>query len=283
MSKKIALLHPGNMGVSVGRCATQAGHHVAWVSEGRSEKTIERACSAGFRMHETLDKLLGDSEIVMSVCPPSAAISTAMEVADFGFSGVYLDANAISPETTLEIAKIIHRCGAKYVDGGIIGPPADEENTTRLYLSGPRCEAIQSCFDGTNLEAIVIDESPSAASALKMCYAGWTKGSAALLLSIAALAKSENVGDALRDEWDRSIPGLRARLESSASANVEKAWRFVGEMNEISDAFSANQLPSEFHRGAAAIYERLAQYKNANHVPSLDEILRTLLDPNELT
>jgi 3-hydroxyisobutyrate dehydrogenase-like beta-hydroxyacid dehydrogenase len=277
-NKSIALLHPGNMGVSIGSCAMRAGHQVGWVAAGRSAETTARANAAEFRGYTTLKELLLASEIVLSVCPPAAALDTATEVAALGYSGIYLDANAISPQSAVHVAETVQASGATYIDGGIIGPPAMKPNTTRLYLSGLQCNEIKACFTDTNVEAITIGRSLSAASALKMCYAGWTKGSAALLLSIAALAEAENVGPVLREEWRRSIPALSDRLESNANANAEKAWRFVGEMNEIADTFEANQLPGEFHRGAAAIYARLAQYKNVDEIPSLDAILRALLD-----
>jgi 3-hydroxyisobutyrate dehydrogenase-like beta-hydroxyacid dehydrogenase len=261
MSKQIALLHPGEMGVTVGVCAKTAGHEVGWVASGRSEATRRRADTAGLVAFPSLDGLLDSSDMVISICPPSAAKTTAAMVAELGYHGLYVDANAISPRTAATVAKTVAATGATYVDGGIIGPPAREAGRTRLYLSGARAADVAACFSGTRLQAIDIGESPSAASALKMCYAAWTKGSAALLLAVGALARAEHVESALRAEWARSLPDLARRLETSAAGNAAKAWRFEGEMHEIADTFEANALPGDFHRAAAETFALLNEYK----------------------
>ena len=125
-------------------------------------------------------------------------------------------------------------------------------------------------------------KSQTSASALKICYAAWTKGSAALLLAVGALAQAENVADALHSEWAQSLPDLSARLENVAKGNAPKAWRFENEMHEIADTFEANELPSAFHRAAAVTYALLSEYKGAAPPPSLDEVLRTMLGDTDI-
>ena len=120
--------------------------------------------------------------------------------------------------------------------------------------------------------------SKTAASALKMCYAAWTKGSAALLLSVAALAASEDVTTKLYEEWALSIPDLAARVNATAAGNAPKAWRFEGEMHEIAKTYSANSLPAEFHHAAAAIFSTLSEFKDCSPAPSLDKVIRALID-----
>jgi 3-hydroxyisobutyrate dehydrogenase-like beta-hydroxyacid dehydrogenase len=277
MADQIALLHPGEMGVTVGACALAAGSNVAWAAYGRSEATRARATKAKFIAYGTVGELLSDSTVVLSLCPPGSAASTATQVAATGFNGVYVDANAVSPTTAAAIASIVEGAGATYVDGGIVGPPALEAGTTRLYLSGAKAACAVDLFTPSALEAINIGDSNTAASALKMCYAAWTKGSAALLLAVAALAQAENVAEPLRTEWTRSIPDLNRRLETTAKRNAGKAWRFEGEMHEIAETFTVNGLPSGFHRAAAETYALLSRYKDAEDPPALDDVLKTML------
>ncbi len=281
MADQIALLHPGEMGVTIGACLLAGGVGVGWTSIERSEATHRRASAAGFKTYDTLEKLLTESAVVVSVCPPAAAVNTAKEVAATQFNGIYLDANAISPNTAIAISEVVEAAGASYVDGGIIGPPALRQGTTRLYLSGARVSNIIELFNYGALEAIDIGGSQTAASALKMCYAAWSKGSAALLLSVGALAKAANVTDALHDEWALSIPDLSSRLQRTAQRNAAKAWRFEGEMHEIAAMSKAHSLPHDFFSAAAETYALLSSYKGVDVPPELDEVLRTMLDSRE--
>jgi 3-hydroxyisobutyrate dehydrogenase-like beta-hydroxyacid dehydrogenase len=165
---------------------------------------------------------------------------------------VYVDANAVSPDTAREIAARVTR----FVDGGIVGPPPREPGTTRLYLSGPEADAVAELFSGSVLEARVLSAEPGAASALKMAYAAWTKGGAALLLASFAAAEANGVGEALLAEWRVSIPEVEGRLGSAARSALTKGWRWVGEMEEIARTFAAAELPSGFHEAAAEVYRR---------------------------
>ncbi len=277
MTEQIALLHPGEMGVTVGTCLLTSGTNVAWVPHDRSEATRRRANHAGFTAYDSLEKLLKECTVVISVCPPAAAVSTAVKVAATDFNGVYVDANAVSPNTATRISAIVEATGASYVDGSLIGPPAYRHGTTRLYLSGVKVREILELFLGSAIEAIDIGESLTAASALKMCYAAWTKGSSALLISIGALAKAANVDKALHTEWNRSIPDLNSRLENASNRNSVKAWRFEGEMREIADTFKAHGLTDGFFHAAAQTYGLLSKYKDTNQTPELDDVLHALL------
>lgn len=277
-SLRLGLLHPGEMGASVGAAARQAGARVGWVSDRRSGESRRRAAQAGLEDLSSLEELAARCELILSVCPPDAAVALAESVAATGFRGIYLDANAVSTQTAHAIAAIIDNCGARFVDGGIIGPPAHKPGTTRLYLSGAEAPAVANVFNGSALEAIAMDTRPGAASALKMCYAAWTKGSAAMLTGIRALALAEGVEATLLEEWGLSQPGLEARSCAAARNNAFKAWRFAGEMGEIAATFEASELPGGFHRAAAEIYGRLSTYKNCDPAPELGELMETILD-----
>jgi 3-hydroxyisobutyrate dehydrogenase-like beta-hydroxyacid dehydrogenase len=272
----IGVLHPGDMGATVGASARAGGSRVLWASEERSPQTRERAAAAGLEDAKTLASLCAASGVILSVCPPHSALDLARAVAAQGFSGVYVDANAVSPRTAREIGRIIERAGATFVDGGIIGPPARARGTTRLYLSGEQAGRIARLFAQGPLEAIAMDGGPGAASALKMAYAAYTKGTAALLVSIRALAIQAGVDQALLDEWALSQKDLGARSERAAGETARKAWRFTGEMAEIAATFDDAGLPDGFFRAAAEIYESLAGYKDAPSMPSVAEVAKAL-------
>jgi 3-hydroxyisobutyrate dehydrogenase-like beta-hydroxyacid dehydrogenase len=246
----IGLLHPGEMGAAVGTCLAGAGHQVLWDPEGRSAATKERAEAAGLT-GVALAGIIARSDVIISVCPPHAALDVARLVT--GFRGLYLDANAVSPGTARQVAAIAEAGGASYVDGGIVGPPPLAPGHTRLYLSGPRAAEVQALFGGTDVDARIVPP-PGTASAVKMAYASWTKGSAALLLATRALARAEGVESVLLEEWGLSQPGLEKRWEGAAGSAAAKGWRWVAEMEEIAETMAAAGLPEGFHQAAAEIY-----------------------------
>ncbi|MCP5151070.1 MAG: NAD(P)-dependent oxidoreductase [Ectothiorhodospiraceae bacterium] len=270
----VGLLNPGAMGSSVG-AAMRANATVLWASAGRGERTVSRARDAGLEDAGTLAELVARSEVVVSVCPPEAALALAREVAAAGPRGVYVDANAVSPQTARAVGEVVTAAGASFVDGGIIGPPAHRPGTTRLYLCGADAPRVAALFAGSPMDARVIEGGPGAASALKMTYAAWTKGSDALILAIRALAAAEGIEDALVEEWNLSQTALPAKVERAAASQSPKAWRFVGEMEEIADTFANAGLPDGFHRGAADLYRRLAGFKDADP-PSLEAAIRAI-------
>jgi 3-hydroxyisobutyrate dehydrogenase-like beta-hydroxyacid dehydrogenase len=259
---QIGLLHPGEMGSAVAGCLVTAGYPVLWASAGRGPASTARAEAAGLRDAGTVAALARQSDIIVSICPPHAALEVAQSVAGPagpagpGFGGVFLDANAVSPGTAGEVARIVEAGGACYVDGGIIGPPPSAPGRTRLYLSGSRAAEVRDLFTGTALDARIIDGGVAAASALKMAYAGWTKGTAALILAVRGLARATGVEDVLLAEWQESQPELATRSQAAASSAASKGWRWVGEMEEIAASMAAAGLPAGFHEAAAEIFRR---------------------------
>jgi 3-hydroxyisobutyrate dehydrogenase-like beta-hydroxyacid dehydrogenase len=240
----VGLLHPGEMGAAVGAVLRGQGVRVVWASEGRSEETRARAEAAGL---EDAGKVVevARSDVVFSICPPHAALEVARSAE---FAGVYVDANAVSPATAREVAEAV----GEFVDGGIVGSPPHEPGRARLYLSGDRASEVAELFAGSALDARVV----SNASAVKMAYAAWTKGTAAMLLAIRELARREGVEDTLLAEWDLSVPELRERYERARRSAEAKGWRWVGEMEEIAATFEAAGLPGGFHEAAAEVFRR---------------------------
>ena len=249
----VGLLHPGEMGAAVGGALRERGIEVLWASAGRSAATAERAQAAGLQDAADVGEVCRRCEILLSICPPHAALAVAREAT--GFTGIYVDANAIAPDTARAVAEVQPRL----VDGGIVGPPPTDPGTTRLYLSGAEAAEVAALFAGTNLDARVISGEVGAASALKAAYAGWTKGSAALLLTMRELARAEGVEDALLEEWRLSIPELERRLDGAERSARRKGWRWVGEMEEIAHSMAAHDLPTGFHEAAAEVFRRTAE------------------------
>jgi 3-hydroxyisobutyrate dehydrogenase-like beta-hydroxyacid dehydrogenase len=274
---KLGILHPGNMGISLAASAQKGGCEVYWASEGRSPRTRERA--ERFSLHDagTLAELCKACSLIISVCPPHAAEDVAEQVLDRGFAGLYLDANAISPMRVMRISEKMTMAGVAFVDGGIVGGPAWEPGQTWLYLSGEQAQAVADCFSAGPLETTAIGEEIGKASALKMCYAAWTKGSTALLCAILATAEALGVWEELQRQWARDWPGFDEQAVGRVRRVTSKAWRFAGEMEEISATFEEAGLPAGFHAAAAELYRRIAHLKDAAETPALEDVLASLI------
>jgi 3-hydroxyisobutyrate dehydrogenase-like beta-hydroxyacid dehydrogenase len=254
----VGLLHPGEMGAAVGGSLVSIGHEVLWDPAGRSRATTGRALAAELT-GGTFDRLAAKSSVILSICPPHAALDVAHQVAAAGYTGYYVDANAISVATAEQVAAIVTAVGAAYVDGGIIGPPPEVAGHTRLYLSGPHAAQIRPLFNRSRLDARIVEGPLYAASSVKMAYAAWTKGSSALLLAARALARATGVERTLLAEWQLSQPHLIGQSERAAGAAAARGWRWVGEMEEIAASMNAAGLPDGFHEAAAELYDRAAR------------------------
>lgn len=244
---RVGLLHPGDMGAAVGALLTARGHDVLWQPDGRSKATAARAREAGLTAVDDF----GDAELILSICPPHAALEVARSLA--GTSALVLDANAVSPATARAIGATFD---GRWVDGGIVGPPPRHAGTTRLFMAGEHTQRAVELFAGTALQTIVLDGPLVAASALKMTYAAWSKGTAALILAIRATARAAGVEEEMLAEWERSQPDLSSRSEEAARAAGKKGWRWVAEMEEIAATFAENGLPAGFHEAAAEVFRQ---------------------------
>ena len=274
---KIGILHPGEMGISIAAAAINNGHEVYWASDGRSEKTQSRA-----RKHQLLEvnsllQLCQICEIILSVCPPHAAEDVARAVIEADFKGLYLDANAISPQRAININNLMEINGIHFVDGGIIGGPAWTAKSTWLYLSGDYANGIASLFLKGPLETKIIGNEIGKASALKMCYAAYSKGTTALLAAILGTAETLGVREILYDQWDRDDQGFSNKVNQRVTRVTAKAWRFEGEMREIASTLREAGLPDGFHESAAEIYYRMAGFKNSMTIPSIQEVTKCLI------
>lgn len=275
----IGLLHPGAMGASLGAALVDRGHQVVWAAQHRSRATRTRAQRVGLVDVGTLAALVERSDTILSVCPPAEALTVAHSIAALGFTGVYLDANAVAPATARAVAATVGEAGAAPLDGGIIGPPAGPDGLTVLYLSGDRgrSDAVAQLFAGGPLRTVHVGDSIGAASAVKIGFAAWTKGTSALLLAVRAFAEAEGVVDGVDHAWSTLTPELIDRLPATAAGTGPKAWRFVGEMREIATAFGAAGLPSGFHTAAAEVYAALADLRDHDRV-EIAQVVQRLLE-----
>ncbi|SRR5579875_105123 len=276
----IGIVSAGSMGSAIGKTLAAKGTRVVVALEQRSRQTADRAARAGLVDVGTVTELVGQSDLVLSIVPPARAAEVAQHLADAmaetGHHPVVLDANAISPARAKLIARTIEESGGQYLDGGIIGGPPRDMGRTDLFVSGPHAGAVVE--DLTTNELVVTDlgEDPTAASTLKMCHAAWTKCSSALLITVRSAACRYGVDSALCDLWAQTQPDLLARSEGEGRV-ADRAWRWVDEMLEIANTLDDAELPDGAALAAAAVYERLAGFKDVPSAPSLDAVVAAVL------
>jgi 3-hydroxyisobutyrate dehydrogenase-like beta-hydroxyacid dehydrogenase len=269
----VGVLHPGEMGGVAALTLQNAGHRVYWVAEGRSAHSRRRAgelglCDAGSLAH--FCEMCSD---VVSVCPPEFADDVADGVLQRGFRGLYIDANAISPERAERMARRMTEAGAEFVDASIIGLATRASGRVWIYFSGAQARRAAELFGAAGpMQPEAIGERIGQASALKMCYAGFSKGTRALLCAVVAAAEGLGVRDLLKKQWARSDREL-IEAEKTIARVAAKAWRFAPEMDEIASTFEAAGVGGDFHRAAAKLYAQMEPFKDAES-PDIEEILR---------
>lgn len=277
MSLVTGILHPGEMGAYVAASARATLGKVYWCAEGRSHATRARAEQQQLSALPSLAEFCTTCELIIGVCPPHAARTQAEALCEAGFKGLYLEANAIAPQTVRELAALLEANGIGCVDGGIVGLPTGQPNSTTLFLCGPRAGEVAACFTAGPLATRVLDGPLGAASALKLSYAAWNKGSTALLATVLAMAEANGVREALEQQWEEHEPGFTARGSKRVSGVARKAWRFGPEMREIATLLQDSKLPPELFLGAAGLYERLEDYKDVATPPPLSDLLQKVL------
>ncbi len=278
MSESIGIISPGNMGVSIAASAIHNGHHVYWASEGRSADTRQRAEEHGLIDVETTQELCRVCSIMLSVVPPSAAEAVAGEVVAQKFAGTFADLNAISPQRAQRIGQRLEGNGIAFVDGGIVGPPAWNPGTTWLCLSGRDAGTIAACFTDGPAQTDILGERIGDGSALKMCYGAYTKGLTALIAGVLGTAGNWGVRESLLRRWADDGSGLDRSAAPRVARITDRAWRWVGEMEEIAATFAGADMPRGFHEAAGEIYERLAQFKDEPR-PDVEAVLEAIEKP----
>jgi 3-hydroxyisobutyrate dehydrogenase-like beta-hydroxyacid dehydrogenase len=260
MQPIVAVIAPGMMGSAVARCLTSNGLEVRTLLQGRGPDTLARAKDAG--MTGTYEAEVAGADFILSILPPGDAQSLAERLAPAlraaAKKPIYVDCNAVNPATVLRIARTIEEAGATFVDGGIIGgPPAPGSKGTKIYVSGPAASRVAE-LEKYGLEIRLQAGPIGAASAMKMSYAGITKGFTALGAAMMLAATRAGTADALRAELSASQPALHGWLTRAMPKMYSKAYRWVAEMEEISGFVGEDPAAAQFFQAAARLYERIA-------------------------
>ncbi len=264
----VAIVAQGAMGAGVGARLVERGLRVVTSITGRSEASANRATAAG--MIAVSDAECAQADFFLSICPPSDALALAQKMAALiapnGKKPIYIDCNAVSPPTKVDIGNVILKSGAPFIDVGIIGLPPKEGRSPYLHASGPAAAKF-GAFNDYGINVNVINGPIGAASALKMSYAGITKGITALGSMMMLAATRAGVADMLRGELDRSHPAFIANFQRAVPDMFDKAYRFVGEMEEIADFAGEDKQARQMYEAIAGFYTRIA----ADHAGAHEE------------
>ena len=259
-NKTIGLISPGDMGHVVGGVLTAKGHRVLTVLTGRSDLSRERAARAGMQDVGSLENLVAESEVILSIMPPENALmfarDTVAAMAAVGEMPVFVDCNAISPATTRAIDALLETVGAPFLKIGIIGPPPRPGVETRFYASGPGLKQIEF-LDGNGISFRPMGDDIMRAAAIKMCYAGLTKGKMTLHTAVLLAGEMLGVGDELQAELASSQQADWELMTARVPFYACDAGRWAGEMDEISQTFGSVGVTPNLHRGAAEVFRFL--------------------------
>jgi L-threonate 2-dehydrogenase len=278
----VAIIAQGMMGAGVGRRLHESGAKVRTLLTGRSSKSAGRARAAGMEPADDEYALLSGADFFLSILPPSDAEALAQQLArtlkGLDKKPVYVDCNAVSPQTAIRIGAAVAPSGADFVDAGIIGGPPRPGYSPTIYASGPKASQTAVLRDW-GIDWRVIDGAVGAASALKMSYAGITKGTTAIACAMLWGAARFGCGEALIAELTESQPEMLARMRSGIPRMYDKAYRWVAEMQEISDFLEQNPASRDIYAAVARLYGDIATAYDEkapgadNAVKMLDRVL----------
>ena len=279
--KTIAIQSPGDMGHAVGKVLRENGFDVITCLTGRSQRTIDLAREGNFRIVETMDVLVDEADLILSIMVPGRARELAKEVSESlnrtGATTYFADCNAVSPDTAREISKTINSSGGTFIDGGIIGTAPTKGDTPRFYVSGPDAEVVTE-LDGKGIIVKVVGPDVGQASGIKMCYAALTKGTNTLQVALLTAAQKMGLTEQLKEEFEFSQQGALAAMESGISRLPANAHRWIGEMEEISSTFASLGVTPYFHMGAADVYKLLNETPFAEETPETIDKNRSTWD-----
>ena len=260
--QNIGVVSPGDMGQGVAMTLKAGGFTVHTALEGRSARTRALALEADLNDCGSMQNVIQTCDVVLSILNPAAAVENAQAAAAAmkatGKRCLFVDCNAVAPQTAQEIDAIIRAAGGDCVDAGIIGPPPRGKASMRMYVSGPQA-ALLAPLTGGGIEVRVMSERIGDASAIKMCYASYTKGAVALGVEMLMAARRLGVDAALDRELQESAADNRQWILSRTTVMPPKAYRWVPEMLEIAKTFEGANLTPRILLGAADMYEMIAQ------------------------
>jgi 3-hydroxyisobutyrate dehydrogenase-like beta-hydroxyacid dehydrogenase len=268
--EKVGLMTPGDMGQAVAMQIKARGFTVCTALDKRSERSRALAREAGLTDLGTIQRLVAECDVVLSVMNPGAAVDFAREAAEAlrasGRKTLIADCNAIAPDTVHEIAGMVEKAGGRFLDGGIIGGPPRGKVKTNLYVSGPGAGDLVQ-LAGPQLNVNVVSERIADASALKMCYGALNKGTQALWLEILMAAQRLGVDELLEKQLRQSRGDLLDRMLDQYPKMPPKAYRWVPEMLEISKTMGSAGVTPKVFQGAAEIYRFVADTPLGKETP----------------
>ena len=289
----VAILSPGDMGHGIGRVLREGGARVITCLRERSQRTRSLAELAGIEDVADLDAVTQQADIILSIMVPGKAVALAVELAAAlertAAQPVIVDCNPIAPATARRIAATIEEHGGLFVDAGIVGvPPVDATHGPRLYVSGHNARDLLVLRD-FGIDVRVVGDQVGQASGLKMCYASVTKGFTALATIQQTAALALGLSEHLNRELALSNPAVLAWMEAMVPSMPPKAYRWVGEMEEIAATFDALGLPPRMMLGAADLYALTAATSLGTEVPesrasgkSMNAVARILVEEHLL-
>lgn len=270
LNNSIGVTSTGDMGQGVAMCIKAMGFNVCMATDGRSSRTRALGEKAGLTDCGSLEKLVQTCDMVLSVLDPGAAVTNARAIAAAckatSRKVVFVECNAVAPQTMTEITGIMNAVGCTVVDAGIVGPPPRGAAKQRFYVSGPHAH-LMNRINSTQINVRVAGEKIGDASAVKMCYAALTKGSVALGTELLIAARKLGVDKTLEAEFKSSQAELHESVLSRSSRMPFKAYRWVPEMNEIAKTFEGVGLTPRMFQGAADMYAQIATTPQGKESP----------------
>jgi 3-hydroxyisobutyrate dehydrogenase-like beta-hydroxyacid dehydrogenase len=268
--EKVGLMTPGDMGQAVAMQIKARGFTVCTALEKRSERSRALAREAGLTDVGSIERLVAECDVVLSVMNPGAALDFVREAAAAlrasGQKKLIVDCNAVAPDTAREIAQVIEGAGGRFVDGSIIGPPPRGKAKTNLYVSGPGAADLEA-LAGPQLAVHVISDRIGDASAIKMCYSALNKGTQALWLEVLMAAQRMGVDELLEKQLRQSRADLYDWALSQLPIMPPKAYRWVPEMHEIAKTLGSSGITPKVFQGAADIYAYVADTPLGKETP----------------
>lgn len=270
LNNSIGITSTGDMGQGVAMCIKALGFNVCMASDGRSERTRTLGEKAGLTDCHSLENLVKTCDMVLSVLDPGAAVTNARAIAaackSTGRKIVFVECNAVAPQTMTEITGIMQAVGCTVIDAGIIGPPPRNGAKQRFYVSGPDAQ-LMNRINSPQISVRIAGEKIGDASAVKMCYAALTKGSIALGTELLVAARKLGVDKTLEAEFKSSQAELYESVLSRSAGMPFKAYRWVPEMHEIAKTFEGAGMTPRILQGAADLYEQIAATPQGKESP----------------
>ena len=277
----VAILSPGDMGHAVGQRLREHELDVVTCLAGRSDRTRDLADKAGIRDVGTMEELVKQSDLVMSMTVSEAVPGLCRQVADAmratGSDALFAECNAIAPQLARELEPVIVDAGGRYVDVSIIGGPPRPGYSPHFYASGAQAAEFERLND-FGLTVLRLEGDVGQASGIKMCYAAMTKGSWALYTELLIAAELMGLTEPLLAEFKSGQEAVLQRMERTIPTVPPRSRRWVSEMEEIRDTFAGLGMTPQLFEGVADMYRFIGDTPLGEETPESRDRDRTFTD-----